>query len=267
MWGRIGVSSWYRVTAAHAFKVIAEGVALLAYLLGVPVAICLVPPIAVALVGTSRIRSALCWAALFLGLLILDIALVYLPLQSGVYETLHLQFNWFGKCLAVVWAVLFLAFGPLSFQDAGVRKPRPSSSKSAAIVVAVLAAVAFIAHWFLSSGTPRSAEMLLYQLTMPAIAEELVFRGLLFAILERAFREATQATRWWQSRSVWVTALAFALFHGWSVSHGSFQFNAAAFALPFVFGVIAGALRKRTGSLLFPVVLHSVVNFAAAVFP
>ena len=240
---------------------------MLAYLLGIPVAICLVPPIAVALVGASRLRSALCWCALFLGLLVLDIALVYLPVQSGVYGALHLQWNWFGKFLSVTWAVLFLAFGPLSFRDAGVRKPWSGSAKSASIVVVVLVAIAFVAHWYLSSGAPRSVETLLYQLTMPAIAEELVFRGVLFAILERAFHEATQGAHWWQSRSVWVTALAFGLFHAWAVSHGSFHFNAAAFALPFVFGVIAGALRKRTGSLLLPAILHSAVNFAAAVFP
>ena len=240
---------------------------MLAYSLGIPVAICLVPPIAVALVGTSRIRSALCWSALFLGLLILDMALLYLPLQYGVNDALHLHWNWFGKFLAVVWAVLFLAFGPLSFREAGVRKPRAGTGKSALIVVVVLAAVAFIAHWFLSSGAPRSVETLLYQLTMPAIAEELVFRGVLFAILERAFREATQGTHWWQSRAVWLTAIAFALFHGWGASHGSFHFNATACILPFVFGVIAGALRKRTGSLWFPMALHSAVNFAAAVFP
>ncbi|HEX5314246.1 MAG TPA: CPBP family intramembrane glutamic endopeptidase [Gammaproteobacteria bacterium] len=139
-------------------------------------------------------------------------ALVYLPMQSGVYEVLHLQWNWFGKFLAVVWAVLFLAFGPLSFQDAGVRKPRSGTGKSAAIVVVVLAAVAFSAHWFLSSGAPRSVETLLYQLTMPAIAEELVFRGVLFTVLERAFREAMHGAHWWQSRAVWLTAIAFALF-------------------------------------------------------
>lgn len=240
---------------------------MLAYLLGIPVAICLVPPIAVALVGMSRVRSTLRWSALFLGLLILDIALVYLPLQSGVYEALHFQWNWFGKLLSIIWAVLFLAFGPLSFQDAGVRRPRPGTGKSAFIIVVVLAAVAFVAHFFLSSGAPRSVETLLYQLTMPAIAEELVFRGVLFAILERAFREATQGAHWWQSRSVWVTALAFALFHGWGVSHGSFHFNAMACVFPFVFGVIAGALRKHTGSQWYPIALHSAVDFAAAVFP
>lgn len=240
---------------------------MLAYLLGVPIATCMVPTIAVSLAGTTRVCSALCWSALFLGLLILDLALVYLPLYAGVYEALHLQWNWFGKFLEVVWAALFLAFGPLSFRDAGVRKPRTGTGKPAFIVVLVLAAVAFVTHAFLSGGAPRSVETLLYQLTMPAIAEELVFRGVLFAVLERAFREATRGTHWWQSRAVWLTAIAFALYHAWTAVHDGFHFNAMACILPFVFGTIAGALRKRTGSLWFPMALHSAVNFAAAVFP
>jgi membrane protease YdiL (CAAX protease family) len=237
-------------------------------LIGVPIAACMVIPLVAASLGVDRRRPMILWALLFLGLLILDQALLYLPFQTHLNDAFHLHWNWFGKLFVLAWALPFLAFGPVTFNDAGVCKPIAGTTTRAATIVVALALIAFIAHWFLRTGAPRSTETILYQLAMPAIAEELVFRGVLFAVIERAFGERGSIDQpWWQSRAVWLTAIAFALMHGWVVANGTFQFNALACILPLVFGVIAGGLRKYSGSIAFPMVLHSAVNVAAAVFP
>lgn len=237
-------------------------------LIGLPIAACMVVPLIAASVGAGRRRSVALWALLFLGLLILDQALLYLPIQMHLNDALHLHWNWFGKLFVLAWAVPFLAFGPITFTDAGFRKPKPGTAARAATIVAIVALVAFVTHGFLRSGTPRSAEAILYQLTMPAIAEELAFRGVLFAVIEQAFggRDSI-GNPWWKSRAVWLTAIAFALMHGWGAVNGALQFNVLACALPLIFGVVAGALRKYSGSIVYPMALHSVVNVAAAVFP
>lgn len=237
-------------------------------LIGLPIAACMVVPLVAASIGVDRRRPVLLWALLFLGLLILDQALLYLPLQTHLNEAFHLYWNWFGKLLELAWAILFIAFGPITFNDAGVRKSIAGTTTRAATIVVALALIAFIAHWFLRTETPRSTEEILYQLTMPTIAEETVFRGVLFAVVERAFGERGSIDRpWWKSRAVWLTAIAFALVHGWGMANGAFQFNALACIIPLVFGVIAGGLRKYSGSIAFPMVLHSAVNVAAAIFP
>lgn len=238
-------------------------------LLGIPMAACMVIPLVTACAGIDDKRRALRWILLFLGLLILDQALLYLPIQTGINATFHLHWNWFGKLFVLAWAIPFIAFGPISFRAAGFRVPSPSphTATRAAATIAVVVIAAFIAGWLQRTGAPRSLEAILFQLTMPAIAEEIVFRGVLFGVLERAFKERDSADqRWWKSRTVWLTALAFALIHGWSVAHGAFQFNAAALAFPFGFGVIAGALRKYSRSLAYPLVLHSLVDVASAIF-
>lgn len=235
-------------------------------LIGVPIAACMIIPLVAASIGVETKHRIFLWALLFLGLIVLDLALLYLPVQTGFGSALHLRWNWFGKLFALAWAVPFIALGPITFGDAGVRKPLPDSTVRAITVVVILAAVAFFVHWLLRTGAPRSAETILYQLSMPAIAEEVVFRGVLFAVLVKAFREP-ENQHWWKSRTVWLTAIAFAMMHGWSAVNGAFQFSAMACILPFVFGVIAGALRKYSGSLAFPILLHSAVNVAAAIFP
>lgn len=237
-------------------------------LIGIPIAACMVIPLIAASVGVDRRRPIILWAMLFLGLLVLDQALLYLPIQTHLNDAFHLHWNWFGKLFVIVWAIPFLVFGPITFNEASFRKPRVGTTTRAVTIVVALALVAFIAHWFLRTGTPRSTETILYQLTMPAIAEETVFRGALFAVLERAFGERDSVGQsWWKSRAVWLTAIAFALMHGWGVVNGAFQFNVLACLIPFVFGAIAGGLRKYSGSITFPMVLHSAVNVAAAVFP
>ena len=237
-------------------------------LIGVPIAACMMIPIIIAFIGVEQKRHAMVWALLFLGLIILNQALVSLPFQTGINVAYHLYWNWFGKLFEIAWAIPFIALGPITFANAGFRKPLPATTARAITVAIIVAILAFIVDWFLHTNTPRSTAMFLYQLTMPTIAEETVFRGVLFAVLEKAFKARDQTEQhWWQSRAVWLTTLVFALVHGWTVEHGAFQFNAAACIFPFIFGLIAGALRKYSGSLAFPMALHSVVNVAAATFP
>lgn len=224
-------------------------------------------PLIAASVGIRQVRRAFLWGLLFLALLVLDGALVDLPYQTDLYSLVHLNWNWFGKLFALAWAIPFIALGPFDFAEAGFRKPLPGRIKPGSITVAVLVIVAFITIWFLRTGQPRSTEEILYQLTMLAIAEEVVFRGVLFAALERAFEERSSIRPWWKSRAVWLTAIAFALIHGWKLVHGTFRFHPLACAFPFVFGAIVGALRKYSESLIFPVVLHSAIDVATALFP
>lgn len=237
-------------------------------LIGLPIAACMAIALIAASIGVDRGRPIVLWALLFLGLLVLDQAFLYLPFQMHLNDAFHLHWNWFGKLFVLAWTIPFLVFGPVTFNDAGFRKPRVGTTTRAVAIVVALTFVAFIAHWFLRTGAPRSTETILYQLTMPTIAEETVFRGALFAVLERAFGEQDSIEQsWWKSRAVWLTAIAFALMHGWVVANGAFQFNVLACIVPFVFGAIAGGLRKYSGSVAFPMALHSAVNVAAAIFP
>ena len=238
------------------------------FLIGVPISACMVIPLVVAFIGIDGKRRAIRWALLFVALVILDQALLYLPFQTGINTALGLHWNWFGKLFELAWAIPFIALAPITFADVGFRKPLRNTITRATVIVFILVVAAFLVHWILRTGEPRTTQTILYQLIMPAIAEEVVFRGVLFTVLQNAFQEQRSTHQpWWTSRAVWLTAVVFALGHGWGVVDGAFQFNTLACIFPFVFGVIAGALRKYSGSLVFPLVLHSAINVAAAVFP
>lgn len=217
------------------------------------------PLVALAL-GTSPERRW-AWAALFLVLLALDDLAVGLP---HILPALGLggEWNWAGKLLSTAWALAFLALGPLSFREAGVTlRQRDGSVRPAVLATLALTAVSFgIGSAF--GGGPFDAETLAFQLTMPGIAEEFVYRGVFIALLHRALPSAEGAARWWP---VVVTAVAFGLWHGLSVDEGQVGFDWLSASFPFVGGLAYGWLRERTGSVLFPTLAHNAGNTAALV--
>lgn len=233
------------------------------FLIGFPIALCLAPLLALALWGVSDKRVAMPWLLLFLALVVLDETGLYLALHFHLNHALGLYWNWVGKAFSLAWVVLFLAWGPISFREAGFRRPRPGTiGKSAALACAFLLACLVVDKIQAPAGH-ASIETLLFQASMPTLAEESVYRGVLFAILMRAFGEHDLALPWYRSRSVWITALAFGLIHGVSIGHGVFQFNALACLFPLAFGLVAGGLRKHTDSLWPAIALHGAVDFGA----
>ena len=76
---------------------------------------------------------------------------------------------------------------------------------------------------------------------VPAICEELVFRGLIFKGIRNSF------SKW---SSILITALLFALIHQ----------NITQFIYPFVLGIVLTTLMEHTGNLLYPIILHMFNN-------
>jgi hypothetical protein len=202
------------------------------------------------------------WFLVFLGLLILDAIAILLPVEYHINLTFF-QWNWFGKALSLAWALMFIMFGPLTRREVGMVRSRANSRKLAWLVVGI-AVVACAIGDYLSGPLKPSAQTLAFQLTMPAISEEIVYRGILLAVLARAFRENEFPSRFYLGWSVWITAIAFGLVHSLQVSHGHFHFYPLAFVFPFAFAILAGWLRKYSGSLVLPIVMHSGIDFAAA---
>ena len=202
------------------------------------------------------------WIFVLFGLIVLDSVATLIPYEFHLNPDFF-QANWIGKALSIAWALLFIILGPLSTREVGIARQRARTCVLAwSIAVAAVAACA-IGDW-LSGPLKPTAQMMLYQLTMPALAEETVYRGILLAVLSRAFREDAFPSRFHLGWSVWITATAFALVHGLQISHDQFHFQLLACLFPFAFGIVAGWLRKYSGSLLLPVMLHSGIDFAAA---
>ena len=215
------------------------------------------PLVALAL-WTSR-EHRWTWAVLFLVLLAFDDLAVGLPNVLPALEPGG-RWNWSGKILCTLWALAFLAFGPLSFREAGVTLRQRTGSVRAALFATMALTAASFGIGLAFGGGSFDAETLAFQLTMPGIAEELVYRGVFIALLHRALPSAEGVARWWP---VVITAVAFGLWHGLSVNDGRVAFDGLSASFPLVGGLAYGRLRERTESVLLPLFAHNLGNTAA----
>ena len=77
---------------------------------------------------------------------------------------------------------------------------------------------------------------------VPAICEELIFRGIIFQGLKERFSKVV---------SVLLSALMFALMHQ----------NIVQFIYPFILGCVLAVVMDRTNNLLYPMIIHFFNNF------
>ena len=96
---------------------------------------------------------------------------------------------------------------------------------------------------------------------MPSIEEELVFRGIGLAWLERAYGKSAMSCRFRYGMAAFSTALAFGLVHGIQPGdHGGLVFEYVPFLRTFVAGSVFALVRTRSGSLLWPMLCHTAIN-------
>ena len=96
---------------------------------------------------------------------------------------------------------------------------------------------------------------------MPAIVEEIAYRGIMMTILSSFLTKNIQWGKTTFGGSVLITSVLFGLWHGLTIT-SDFQIEMAWFPLIFtgLIGVLLGIVRERTGSLLVPVLLHLIIN-------
>jgi len=216
--------------------------------------------LAVLLVLPGLVRpQARGWAVAFLATLVLFLGLQALPNLLPGERIVGDHWNWTGQVLALagtLWvAALLVRQAGVPWRDMGfTRRQQPGSLYAALWVSAAALSLNLLA---MNQSRFRLTEVPLetwaYQATLPGLVEEVAFRGVLLALLDRAFlarRVLFGAPMGWGGA---VVTLVFLALHGWSVN--------------VLLGVLPAALlylwlRARTGSLAVPIVVHNLWNLS-----
>lgn len=125
-------------------------------------------------------------AALLYGL---NDLLVMLPAWWWDKLSFGLQFNWLGKALAILLVGLIIyGWRWVSPQAAGLQPPQPGSGQAVGLVMLGVALAQLATGYTIRHQLPHPGlEALLYQATMPGLAEELFYRGVLLDLLNQVF--------------------------------------------------------------------------------
>lgn len=209
-----------------------------------------------------RQRSARAWVIAVIATLVLCLGLQALPALWPGERLIGDRWNWSGQALALggaLWiAAMLVRHAGLTWPAMGFTRRQRAGSVRPALLVA---AAALSLH-LLVAGSGRfrltnvPVETWLYQATLPGLMEEVLFRGVLLALLDRVFaarRAVLGVSIGWGGV---VVTLLFVALHG--VDAGTLLAVLPA-ALLYLW------LRAHTASLVLPVVVHNLWNLSVYV--
>jgi len=212
----------------------------------------------------SRDRRLL-WVSL--GFLVLSMGATLLPTLDLLDR---LRWNWQGKIVQTGVALAFIWFlaatGRSSPRATGLRLDLVPGSARPLLVAALVATAIPAAFVVLGASLPLDLETLLFELTMPGIAEELFYRGALQTALERVFRGRRQL---FGARVGWgyvIATVLFGIVHAVGVDWNlELSVNPLSGVGPLIGGAILGWMRTRGGSVWPPIVAHNLGNTAIVI--
>lgn len=192
---------------------------------------------------------------------VMNQVLLDLPRYQPELRFIQGNWNWSGKILTFAFSILFLVFyRKLTAKEAGLTLRQNGPLKLPLILIFLFILVRTILGGVLVPAEALNLETLAFQLTMPTLDEELAYRGIMLALVNKAtchnklFRNISVANM--------VTSLLFSFVHALSLSvQFEVSFEPLYFAQTFLFGLGLAYIVERTGSLLLPMLAHSFSNF------
>jgi membrane protease YdiL (CAAX protease family) len=176
------------------------------------------------------------------------------------------HWNWQGKILALAATLAIASLPAFGWKRSGLTLAQAPGSLRACAAVALLycAFFAVVAHLF-PDNSPASPETIAFQLTMPGLEEEPFYRGVLLFALDQAFRGRVRVLGVDCGWSAVLSCALFGLAHAFSYHAGKFAFDPLTMALTALPSFIGVWIRLRSGSLVFPVLLHNFGNSASLI--
>jgi membrane protease YdiL (CAAX protease family) len=175
----------------------------------------------------------------------------------------HTMWNWEGKFCAIVFSMIFvLIYRKIPLAEYGLTwKPHSSSLKPCLILTTFYVIAGFIIGLLTHSGSSFSLEFLFFELTMPGLDEEIFFRGVGLALLNRAFGKNQDLFGTKIGWGLIIISLIFGLIHGVHLNDElKLKVDLFSISLTTFSGFLLGWLRVRSGSLVLPIAAHNLGN-------
>lgn len=192
--------------------------------------------------------------------------LLWSVLNSGLAVTLFpgQQWNWTGKAATLILSILFIYRNKqVNYKEMGwtFRFFKGSATAVLSLMLIGLAVRAVIYAMFRPPFQYFNTETILFQGTLAAVSDEIIFRGILLALLNRIFLLKEDIGGFKLSWGVLITSLLFGLTQGFLLQNGfHLQISLVRILLAFFAGLIAALLKERSGSLLPAVIFHALWN-------
>lgn len=236
-------------------------------------------PIALLLLILAYVNNSskpLVAASLLFAAYTFDSLVRYLPIFFSFTDSQIGHYNWVGGLLSFLWPwpVIFL-FKWLNAEEVGLKLERPVKGIFFGLIFGLVLGGWNILDGYFLTDLPSNnlIESMIFQLFVPAFSEELVFRGLFLAILDRYLEKRWVVTTFSFGWGIVLVSILFIGVHliSFDRTTGQLMWTGALDVLGniIVSTVALAYLRLKTGSLWPGVICHSLINsmpFFAAYF-
>jgi len=167
------------------------------------------------------------------------------------------SWNWQGKVLQAMLSLSALLLFSKASLGLGLSVTNFLDLKVWLVFIAVVSFGYGLSRAFPTEG--GKAHQLIYQLTMPGLAEELFYRSALLAIFFSLFKSSGCAT--WEVNAYASTLVIFCFDHVFSVTpDGKLSIQLVEAIIPAIVGTALTWLRFRTGSIYVGILAHNIFN-------
>lgn len=174
------------------------------------------------------------------------------------------QWNWAGKIAGIVLGLIFILRNKvISGTETGWTLKFSQHSLKPVALLLLGGLVLRLALFFALKPpvTGFDTETVLFQAIISPLSDEIIFRGILLALLNRVFLQTEDLMGFRMSRGVLITSLLFGLSQGFLLQNGlHLQISLIRILLAFICGIITALLKERSGSLLPAILFHSLWN-------
>lgn len=167
--------------------------------------------------------------------------------------------NWDGKIYGVIYGVVAYFIFRRQFIENNffTLKQNKEGLRSALKVALAIICVSILGG--IVNDKEFNIETLLFQISMPGIDEEIMYRGVLLGLMCSALRTSNAV---WRNPAIVINAVLFGLVHALSLSDGALQINPVSFIWTGIIGYSFGYITIRTRSILIPMLTHNLYNFS-----
>lgn len=170
--------------------------------------------------------------------------------------------NWLGKIAGLLLGVFFVYRNKLiSESEIGwtIKLKKGTVMPVIYTLLLILLARLIIYLSFEKVNSEIDLETLIFQGSIAGFCDELIFRGILLALLNRVFTAKEDIFGYSLSFGVLISSLLYGVSQGFIIQEGfHLQINIIRILLGFLLGLIAAVLKERSGSLLPAVIFHNL---------
>lgn len=168
------------------------------------------------------------------------------------------SWNWDGKIYGIIWGIVaYFIFRDQFSENKFFTFKQNREGLKPAIWASVL--VIGIPTLLGALNTKEfNLETLLFQITMPGLDEEIMFRGVLLGLMCSCLRNDGPT---WRNPANLITSVLFGLVHALTVNNVSISFSISSFIWTGMIGYGLGYMTLKTRSILLAIVAHNLCNF------